>query len=137
MYVSCIFLWCVGSLNTPIIELGRMPCVEEVTPRKTLGAALEGSKMGSSMCSGSGPQKLEASVEDYDGDGWLFPMYVVKVYDFLKMKGVPEPHHVLKQEGLLHTWQPGMFTIFVSHQWLGREHADPAGGGDQIWHLPK
>ena len=79
------------------------------------------------MCSGSGPQKLEASVEDYDGDGWLFPMYVVKVSDFLKMKGVPEPHHVLKQKGLLHTWQPGMFTIFVSHQWLGREHADPAG----------
>ena len=101
---------------------------------KTLGAALEGSKMGSSMCSGSGPQKLEASVEDYaDGDGWLFPMYVVKMSDFLKMQGVPEPHHVLKQKGLLHTWQPGMFTIFVSHQWLGREHADPAGGGDRIW----
>ena len=40
---------------------------------------------------------------------YLFPMYVVKVSDFLQMRGVPEPHHVLKRKGLLHEWQPGMF----------------------------
>lgn len=40
-------------------------------------------------------------------------MYVVKVSDFLQMRGVPEPHHVLKQKGLLHEWQPGMFVILA------------------------
>ena len=44
---------------------------------------------------------------------YLFPMYVVKVSDFLQMRGVPEPHHVLKQKGLLHEWQPGMFVILA------------------------
>eukprot|EP00438_Fugacium_kawagutii_P005549 Skav216282 [mRNA] locus=scaffold2088:85037:86365:+ [translate_table: standard] len=58
---------------------------------------------------------------------YLFPMYVVKVLDFLQMKGAPEPHHVLRQKGLLHEWQPGMFVIFVSHQWLGAKTPDPLG----------
>ena len=56
-----------------------------------------------------------------------FPMYVVKVLDFLQMEGVPEPHHVLKQKGLLHEWQPGMFALFISHQWLGAGSPDPSG----------
>ena len=43
---------------------------------------------------------------------YLFPMYVVKVSDFLKMDGAPEPHHVLQEKGLLHEWQPGMFVTF-------------------------
>eukprot|EP00438_Fugacium_kawagutii_P033156 Skav231185 [mRNA] locus=scaffold425:109947:112581:+ [translate_table: standard] len=63
----------------------------------------------------------------YENGGWLFPMYLVKIKDFLNMTGIPEPHQQLKQKGLLHTWQPGMFSIFVSHQWLGRDHPDPAG----------
>jgi len=29
--------------------------------------------------------------------------------------------------GLLHKWKPGMFVAFVSHQWLGITHPDPAG----------
>eukprot|EP00435_Cladocopium_sp_Y103_P059907 s1461_g21.t1 len=57
----------------------------------------------------------------------LFPMYVVKVSDFLEMEGAPEPHHVLLQKGLLHQWKPGMRVIFVSHQWLGGVHPDPEG----------
>ncbi|CAJ1422608.1 unnamed protein product [Effrenium voratum] len=57
----------------------------------------------------------------------LFPMYLVKVSDFLEMKGVPEPHHILLQKGLLHQWAPGMRVIFVSHQWLGSAHPDPQG----------
>lgn len=58
---------------------------------------------------------------------YLFPMYVVKVRDFLQMVGPPEPHHILQEKGLLHEWQPGMFVIFVSHQWLGFKHPDPTG----------
>ncbi|CAJ1334485.1 unnamed protein product [Effrenium voratum] len=57
----------------------------------------------------------------------LFPMYVVKVTDFLSMQAVPEPHDILKARGLLHEWVPGMFSIFVSHQWLGSSHPDPEG----------
>ena len=56
-----------------------------------------------------------------------FPMYVVKVSDFLEMEGPPEPHHVLKHKGLLHEWHPGMFVIFISHQWLGAGSPDPLG----------
>lgn len=54
-------------------------------------------------------------------------MYLVKVTDFLKMEGVPDPHHVLRQKELLHQWQPGMFVIFISHQWLGAKSCDPNG----------
>ena len=58
---------------------------------------------------------------------YLFPMYVVKVSDFLLMHGAPQAHHALKEKGLLHEWQPGMFTVFVSHQWLGARMPDPLG----------
>ena len=51
----------------------------------------------------------------------------VQVSDFLEMEGAPESHATLKQRGLLHEWREGMFTIFVSHQWLGRQHPDPTG----------
>ncbi|CAJ1334477.1 unnamed protein product [Effrenium voratum] len=57
----------------------------------------------------------------------LFPMYVVKISDFLEMAGTPEPYQVLQERGLLHKWSPGMFVIFVSHQWLGVSHPDPEG----------
>jgi len=57
----------------------------------------------------------------------LYPMYLVKVSDVVQMEGPPEPHDVVKQKGLLHEWQPGMFTIFLSHQWLGLGHPDPTG----------
>ncbi len=40
-----------------------------------------------------------------------FPMYLVKVTDFLKMEGVPDPHHVLRQKELLHQWQPGSWVM--------------------------
>lgn len=56
-----------------------------------------------------------------------FPMYVVKVSDFLKMEGAPEPHDVLFEKNILHERQPGMFVLFISHQWLGSAHPDPQG----------
>lgn len=58
---------------------------------------------------------------------YLFPMYVVKVSDFLQMRGPPEPHHVLKEKGLLHEWRIGMFAVFISHQWLATTAPDPSG----------
>ncbi|CAE7728824.1 unnamed protein product [Symbiodinium pilosum] len=54
-------------------------------------------------------------------------MYVVKVSDFLQMEGPPQAHDALMEQGLLHEWWPGMFVIFVSHQWLGTGHPDPCG----------
>lgn len=63
----------------------------------------------------------------------LFPMYLVKVADVLEMHGAPEPHDVVKQKGLLHQWQPGMFTIFLSHQWLGLAHPDASGRQFQVF----
>jgi len=54
-------------------------------------------------------------------------MYLVKVSDFVQMTGPPEPHHILREKGLLHEWQPGMFVIFISHQWLGVSMPDPTG----------
>lgn len=56
-----------------------------------------------------------------------FPMYVVKVSDFLEMEGPPDAHSELQRKGLLHQWQPDMFVIFVSHQWLSLWHPDPTG----------
>ena len=55
------------------------------------------------------------------------PMWVVKVGDVLKMTDRFPPHQVLKAEGLLDKWRADMFTIFVSHQWLGYHHPDPDG----------
>ncbi|CAK9020362.1 unnamed protein product [Durusdinium trenchii] len=57
----------------------------------------------------------------------FFPMYVVKVSDFLEMTGPPAAHAELQAKGLLHQWRPEMFVIFVSHQWLSFEHPDPKG----------
>ncbi|CAJ1333777.1 unnamed protein product [Effrenium voratum] len=58
----------------------------------------------------------------------LYPMYVLKVSDFLQMApGSPPAHGALKEKGLLKIWEPGLFVIFVSHQWLGISHPDPAG----------
>ncbi|CAE7898713.1 unnamed protein product [Symbiodinium necroappetens] len=41
------------------------------------------------------------------------------------MTGKLKHHQALKAEGLLRHWSSGLFTLFVSHQWLGRHHPDP------------
>ena len=56
-----------------------------------------------------------------------FPLWAVKVSDFLEMTGPPLAHHMLQEKGLLHEWYPGMFLIFVSHQWLSVSHPDTQG----------
>ncbi|CAK9021363.1 unnamed protein product [Durusdinium trenchii] len=55
------------------------------------------------------------------------PMWVVRVGHVLEMTGRLPPHQSLKAKGLLSQWSPEMFVIFVSHQWLGRQHPDPMG----------
>ncbi|CAK9011108.1 unnamed protein product [Durusdinium trenchii] len=56
-----------------------------------------------------------------------FPMYVLKVSDFLELGGAPPPHSELEEKGLLYEWKAGMFVLFVSHQWLHTAHPDPCG----------
>ena len=68
------------------------------------------------MCS------MQSTVHEY-----RFPLWAVRVSDFLRMSGPPEPHDVLQERGMLHEWYPGMFVIFVSHQWLSALHPDPQG----------
>ena len=47
-----------------------------------------------------------------------------KVSDFLQMGGAPEPHHVLREKGLLQEWQPG-----------GRGMLEHAGTRRKFWTL--
>ncbi|CAE7212188.1 warA [Symbiodinium sp. CCMP2592] len=86
--------------------------------------------MGSRCCTPE-PEPIPGS---YDPDSCsamvhpcLFPMYVVKVSDFLQMEGPPQAHDALMDQGLLHEWHPGMFVVFISHQWIGAGHPDPSG----------
>ncbi|CAE8684817.1 unnamed protein product [Polarella glacialis] len=54
-----------------------------------------------------------------------FPMYVVRMRDFLEMKAVL-PHEELKAQGILvlYTEQLGP-ALFISHQWCRSHHPDP------------
>ena len=54
------------------------------------------------------------------------PMWVLQMAHVLEMRKFL-PHQILKAEGLLVEWTPAMSSIFVSHQWLAREHPDPDG----------
>ena len=79
--------------------------------------------MGASLCVHTDTlAKVQSTVHEC-----RFPLWAVKVSDFLRIRGAPEPHHVLQEKGLLHEWHPGMFVIFVSHQWLSSAHPDPEG----------
>mmetsp|Transcript_110509 Transcript_110509/g.312591 ORF Transcript_110509/g.312591 Transcript_110509/m.312591 type:complete len:624 (-) Transcript_110509:185-2056(-) len=62
------------------------------------------------------------------GTDIYYDMYVLPVKLLLGM-GELEPHQVLLSKGLLKKWEPSMDgkIIFVSHEWLGFGHADPAG----------
>ena len=57
---------------------------------------------------------------------------MTQVSDFLRMSGPPEPHNVLQEQRVLHEWYPGMFVIFISHQWLSSAHPDPSGQQMQV-----
>eukprot|EP00438_Fugacium_kawagutii_P032693 Skav204467 [mRNA] locus=scaffold5533:38160:41401:- [translate_table: standard] len=58
-------------------------------------------------------------------------MWVVKVEHVLAMTQF-RPHQILGAQGLLEKWVGTMFTIFVSHQWFGRNHPDPNGAKLQV-----
>ena len=56
-----------------------------------------------------------------------FPMCTVLLESLLKMKRL-QRHEELLLDGLLHHFESHMGrAMFVSHQWLGSEHPDPAG----------
>lgn len=60
-------------------------------------------------------------------EGLLFPMWVLPVKTFLEMEGPPKSHQELMEEMKLLQWRPGMFCVFVSHQWLSNTMPDPEG----------
>eukprot|EP00439_Symbiodinium_sp_Y106_P002287 s9104_g1.t1 len=57
----------------------------------------------------------------------LYPMWVVAMEDLLQMHGVPPSHQELKDAGLLVECKPSFHSVFVSHQWLGKNHPDEKG----------
>ncbi|CAK9114344.1 Serine/threonine-protein phosphatase 6 regulatory ankyrin repeat subunit B (PP6-ARS-B) (Serine/threonine-protein phosphatase 6 regulatory subunit ARS-B) (Ankyrin repeat domain-containing protein 44) [Durusdinium trenchii] len=97
-------------------------------------------KMGNQLCGANPHAASSGSVHGDSCDkSWVhemsFPMYLVKISDFLQMRGTPKDHAFLLQEDLLHQWQPGMFVLFVSHQWLSRLHPDPGGQQMEVLRL--
>ncbi|CAE7207234.1 unnamed protein product [Symbiodinium natans] len=80
--------------------------------------------MGASLCK---PDEQPIGCAASTVHACHFPLWAVKVSDFMQMRGAPEPHNVLQEKGVLHQYYPGMFVIFVSHQWLSSVHPDPQG----------
>ena len=63
------------------------------------------------------------------------PMWLVRVKDALCMTGRLRSHEVLKEEGMLilrESLDEKILVIFVSHQWLGKDHPDPQGEQLQV-----
>ena len=66
--------------------------------------------------------QVEAQVEA----AMPFPMYTVSLEDVLEMTFV-EPHENLKAKGLLVEFERNLGkAMFISHQWAGKDHPDPA-----------
>ncbi|CAJ1392411.1 unnamed protein product [Effrenium voratum] len=57
----------------------------------------------------------------------LSTMWVIKVMDVMRLRCPAPCHQDLKAAGKLVPCTPAFFTIFVSHQWLGRRHPDRTG----------
>ena len=55
-------------------------------------------------------------------------MYVIAVQDLLRLRTL-EPHQTMVLKGLVREWEALMHgrVIFVSHEWLGWNHADQRG----------
>ena len=62
----------------------------------------------------------------------LQAMWVVSVADVLQICGPPTVHEELRAAGKVVPHRPGMYTVFVSHQWLGLQHPDPEGAQFQV-----
>lgn len=87
-------------------------------------------------CSACAEKRLgnELIVVSEDGlaPGMEYPMWVIPVSEFLKIQGAPKNHNELITSGKLVKWAPGMFCIFLSHQWLSNAHPDPEGKQTKI-----
>ena len=55
------------------------------------------------------------------------PMWILKVTSFMQMTGALKSFEVLHHQKWLTEWFPEAFVIFVSHEWLGRDHPDITG----------
>lgn len=76
----------------------------------------------SSTCGGNAEMAGPKFAHDLE-----YPMYLLPVSTFMGMAGPPPCHQQLIREGLLVEYTPGMFVIFVSHEWLTKSHPDPEG----------
>ncbi|CAK9043994.1 unnamed protein product [Durusdinium trenchii] len=62
----------------------------------------------------------------------LTTMWVIKVFEVCRMRAPAHCHEELQAEGKLCPHDPSFLTIFVSHQWLSRDHPDPQGHQLQV-----
>ena len=76
------------------------------------------------------------SIQNPPGDANSPRMWVLKISDFMTMSGAPVPFEELQEQGLLHEWDPSLFTILVSHEWLGRDHPDVKGYQSHCLRMP-
>lgn len=71
---------------------------------------------------------LELAAAEHAAKRMLFPMWVISIKTFLEMKdGPPQSFQELFDEGKVIKWEPGMYVVFVSHEWVGMGKADPEG----------
>ena len=69
--------------------------------------------------------RLRAESETSSAPKMLYPMYTVPLEDALQMSCV-QPHEELKSQGILVQFEKKMGkAVFVSHQWVGKDHPDP------------
>jgi hypothetical protein len=52
-------------------------------------------------------------------------MMVMSLEKTLRLRRM-DPHQVLVQQGDLTKFKPGMFVIFISHEWTSASHPDPS-----------
>lgn len=63
----------------------------------------------------------------YMGPNMFFPMWLLPVKELLGSTDSLPYHQQLRERNLIRRWVPGMYCIFVSHQWTSHNFADPTG----------
>ena len=105
-----------------------------VAPGESLPAAAADSSALKTLSSEQALKVLSTRKKDLErarristANEMLYPMHVLPVKELLKMKRGDHLHHqALVAQGKVVKWRTGMGPVaFVSHQWLGYEHADP------------
>lgn len=72
-----------------------------------------------------------SGVFDDQENNMLYPMYIMRISDFLERYGDGsrrlEPHQYLRRKGLVRPIGGPGDVLFISHQWAGFDHCDPEG----------